>query len=272
MGQLELLQRKLDDLRFRGFGGSVIKMHRAIYQVNLGRSNLLLPLLLPLLFNLLLLCFLSNILDLWQVLFGFWLDKLAPAGFVHMQPVDLGPYMLYLPTPVLSAAMPDSATWWLTLAGSLLLLLATFLIPPRRFLPLTYVVRAALLIQASALAFFYWLPGEFPHDSASYIGDALVMSLFFIFMVPWILGLTYYIFDFPLAQKLALTALVLAYFIVAFPMQYMLHAYALHHLSLLFLPLFYLIFGPFLDIMMFVALYSWGMSWRWNTEIAAPNR
>jgi hypothetical protein len=268
VGQLELLQRKLDDLRFRGFGGTKIKMHRAIYQVTLGKGNLVLALLLPLIFSLLLLCFLSNILDLWQLLFEYWLSKLAPSGFVQMQPVDIGPYVLQLASPVLSAAMPDSTMWWITLAGCLLLLLVTFLIPPRRFLPITYVVRATLLIQATALAFFYWLPGHFPHDSASYISNALVMSLFFIFMVPWILGLTYYIFDFPLVQKAALTTLVLGYFIIAFPMQYILHAYALHHLSLLFLPLFYLVFGTFLDVMMFVALYSWGMSWRW--QISAP--
>lgn len=264
MGQLELLQRKLDDLRFRGFGGTTIKMHRAIYQVSLSKGNLLLALLLPLVFNLLLLCFLSNILDLWQLLFEYWLNKIAPTGFVQMQTIDVGPYMLHMASPVLSADLPDSTTWWITLAGCLVLLLVTFLIPPRRFLPLTYVVRAALLIQATALAFFYWLPGHFPHDSASYIGNALVMSLFFIFMVPWILGLTYYIFDFPLIQKTALTALILGYFIIAFPMQYILHAYVLHHLSLLFLPLCYLLFGTFLDIMMFVALYSWGMSWRWE--------
>ena len=53
-------------------------------------------------------------------------------------------------------------------------------------------------------------------------------------------------------------------------MQYILHAYALHHLTLLFLPLLYLVFGTFLDVMMFIALYSWGMSWRWQISRSAP--
>lgn len=264
MKQIERLQRKLEDLRFRGFGGTSIKMHRALYQIELKKSYLIGALALPLIFNLLMLCFLSNILGLWQLLFSYWLDKLALGDALTLQTVDLGRYMILLPTPTLSAMMPSDDYWWLTLFGSLFLLAITFLIPPQRFLPLTYVLRACLLIQATALAYFYFLPGQFPHDAAGYIANALVMSLFFIFLVPWILSLTYYIFDFPLIQKVALTLMMLGYFILALPMQYLLHAYALHYLSLLFMPLFYLVFGMFLDVMMFVALYSWGMSWRWN--------
>ena len=264
MKQIERLQRKLEDLRFRGFGGTSIKMHRAIYQIELKKSYLIGALALPLIFNLLMLCFLSNILGLWQLLFSFWLDKLALGNSLVLQTVDLGHYMFLLPTPTLSAAMPSSDCWWLTLCACLLLLAITFLIPPQRFLPLTYVLRACLLIQATALAYFYWLPGQFPHDAAGYVANALVMSLFFIFLVPWILSLTYYVFDFSLFQKAMLTLMMLSYFIVALPMQYLLHAYALHHMGLLFMPLFYLVFGMFLDIMMFVAFYSWGMSWRWR--------
>jgi hypothetical protein len=264
VNQLETFQRKIDDMRFRGFGGTAIKLHRAIYQIKLNKTNLILSLLLPLLFNFLLLCLLGPILALWRAIFDFWLDKLVPGSSTATQMVDLGHYLLPLTYPNLSAAEPSNTTWWVTLLVCALVLLATFLMPSKRFLPLNYIVRACLLIQATALAYFHWLPGHFPYDAASYLGDALAMSLFFVFMVPWILGLTYYIFSFPLRQKIALTVLALLYFVVAFPMQYLLHAYALHHLSLLFLPLFYLVFGVFLDVMMFVALYSWGMSWRWG--------
>lgn len=264
MKQIKRLQRKLDDLRFRGFGGTSIKMHRAIYQIELRKSALIGALALPLIFNILLLCFLSNILALWEVLFSFWLDKLGFRNALTLQLVDLGHYALLMPSLSLSAALPGNDAWALTLIGCVLLLILTFLIKPERFLPLTYVIRACLLIQVTALLYFYWLPGYFPHDAADYISNALVMSLFFIFLMPWILSLTYYIFDFSLLQKTTLTVLMLAYFIIALPMQYLLHGYALHHLSLLFMPLLYLVFGMFLDIMMFVALYSWGMSWRWG--------
>jgi hypothetical protein len=262
-------QRKMDDVRFSGFGGTAIRMHRAIVRVELRLANLLWALVLPLAFSALLLCLLSPMLDLWHGIFAFWVDKLAPGTGVPAQRIDLGNYWLTMHYPSFGAGDPSRAMWWGTLAGCVVTWLLTLLISPSRFLPLTYIIRACVLIQCTALAYFWFFPGHFPYDLASYLGNALMMALIFIFMAPWILGLTYHVFAFPLRQKVALTVLVLAYFIVAFPLQYLLHAYVLHHLSLLYLPLFYLVFGIFLDVMMFVALYSWGMSWRWG-ELARP--
>jgi hypothetical protein len=41
----------------------------------------------------------------------------------------------------------------------------------------------------------------------------------------------------------------------------MLQVYILHK-SILYMPLLYFAFGPFLDVLIFVSLYSWGMSWK----------
>ena len=68
-------------------------------------------------------------------------------------------------------------------------------------------------------------------------------------------------FQFFAAPQDGLTALMILYFMLALPMQYLMHGLIFHHFSLLFLPLLYLVFGIFIDVMMFVALYSWGMSW-----------
>jgi hypothetical protein len=127
-------------------------------------------------------------------------------------------------------------------------------------------VRACLLIQSTALVYFYFSPSTFPYDLTSYLANGLVMGLFFLFLIPWILGFTYYVFNFRIWQKIVLTFMVLVYFTLAFPMQYMFQGLVLSELSLLYLPLAYLIFGGFLDVMMFVAFYSWGMSWRWGEE------
>jgi len=259
--QLHALQRKIDDMRFRGFGGSAIQLHRSMYQIKLSRTNLLGSLALPAVFTVVLLCLLSPILALWRGLFEFWLPRISPQGSVALRQVDLGAYYLDLPFPLLPAGDPGDQLWWITLTGCVLAWLATFLVSRDRFLPLQYIVRACLLVQATALIFFHYLPGEFPYDSARYLGDALTMALIFLFMMPWGLGATYYMFGFSLWRKVSLTVCTVAYFAVAFPMQYLLHAYVLHHLTLLFLPLLYLVFGIFMDVMMFVALYSWGMSW-----------
>lgn len=266
MAPFDVLQRKINDMRFRGVRGSAIEQHRAIYQIRLSKRNLVMALLLPLLFNIVLLALLSPVLRLWHVLFEFWSAQLASGAKVLVHAVDLGHYMLALSSPDLGAAPPSTAMWWGTLIGCVLIVLATRFISPDRFLPVTYIIRACVLVQVTALIYFYCWPTQFPYDAAGYLSDALTMALLFLFMVPWILGLTYYIFSFSLLQNCALTTLILAYFVLAFPMQYMLHAYALHHLGLLYMPLFYLVFGVFLDVMMFVALYSWGMSWRWGSS------
>jgi len=262
VGPLNSIQRRIDDMRFRGFGGSAIRMHRSINQLSLSKANLLAALVLPLLFTVLTALLLSPILHLWRALFAFWQPRLAESGAVAIHEVDLGRYAMSLPYPSFPSAYPGQHAWWLTFAVCAVIFVATFFISPKRFLPLNYIIRACLLVQATALLYFHFLPGQFPYDADAYLVNALIMALIFLFLMPWGLGLTYYVFNFSLARKVGLTLLLLGYFVIAFPMQYLLHAYVLHQMSLLFMPLLYLVFGTFLDVMMFVALYSWGMSWK----------
>jgi hypothetical protein len=48
----------------------------------------------------------------------------------------------------------------------------------------------------------------------------------------------------------------------------MLHVYLLHG-SVLFMPVLYFVFGPFLDILVFIGFYSWGMSWKGRNLLEA---
>jgi len=36
--------------------------------------------------------------------------------------------------------------------------------------------------------------------------------------------------------------------------------------SVLYMPVMYFVFGPFMDILAFVGFYSWGMSWKSHEE------
>lgn len=261
MKPILLLQEKINDMRFRGFGGTAIQMHRAIKQVKLSKANIILAALLPLVFNLLLLCFLNAILGLWEWMFDYWLGKLAPGAMLATHVIDLGLYTVELKYPQLTATEPTLLTWVVTSFVTLIMFLLSFRFGTQHFLPFGYIVRGCALIQATALLYFLCLPGHFPHNAASALGDALRMAVYFLFLIPWLLGLTYYIFNFSLPHKMGLTALMILYFMLALPMQYLLHGLIFHHFSLLFLPLLYLVFGIFIDVMMFVALYAWGMSW-----------
>lgn len=262
MDMPENLERRIARARDRGIGGAPIRLHRSLYQIALNPGDILLAVLLPLVVNLLLLLYLDELLQLWGGIFEFWLTRLRPGSGITMGHIPIGSFLLHIPVPNLEAALPGMGIWWSTLSVCAAAFLGTFFISPQRFLPATYILRACLLIQFTALAYFLVLPASFPYDLHSWMTDALGMSLLFLFVAPWIIGLTYGTFDFPLLQKSALIALVLAYFIVALPMQYLLHALLLEWASVLFLPICYLVFGIFIDVMIFVALYAWGMSWR----------
>lgn len=257
------LQKRIEAIRSKGFGGRRIQLHRAIYHVALHKGNLLIALLLPLAFNLLLLLSIDVIVPFWFAVLKFWFAATELPSTMVAAPLDLVVATVWLPRIELYAGAPTQLQWWISAIGCVLLWLSTKLIAPARLLPLIYVIRAAVLIQITALVYFAFVPGAFPHGLGSYLFSGLAMGLLLMFLVPWILGVTYYIFNFPLHQKLVLTVLVLAYFALALPFQFALHTVLLWHWSLLFLPLFYLLFGSFLDVMMFIAFYAWGMSWQW---------
>lgn len=259
------LQTRIEAIRSKGFGGRRIQLHRAIYHVSLHKGNLLIAVLLPLVFNLLLLLSIDAIVPFWFAVLKFWFAATDFPGGLVAAPFDLVVATVWLPRIELYAGAPTQLQWWISAIGCVLLWLSTKLIPPIRLLPLIYAIRAAVLIQITALVYFALVPASFPHGLGSYLFSGLAMGLILMFLVPWIFGFTYYVFNFPLHQKLALTALVLLYFALALPFQFALHTVLLWHLSLLFLPLFYLLFGSFLDVMMFIAFYAWGMSWNWPT-------
>jgi len=128
-------------------------------------------------------------------------------------------------------------------------------------LPWIYLLRFLALIHATALVYFAFAAARFPHDLSSYTVGMLYFGTILVGLVPPILGFTYYLFDFSFLQKLGLTLLTIAYLALFLPLQYMLHVYVLHK-SILFMPLLYFAFGPFVDVLIFVSLYSWGMSWK----------
>ena len=82
-----------------------------------------------------------------------------------------------------------------------------------------------------------------------------------IAVTPILLGLTHFIFDFRIRQKLLLACVVVGFLAVFVPLKYILQAWIMHHLSMLFMPVMYLICGIPLDVFLFIALYAWGMSW-----------
>jgi hypothetical protein len=251
----------VDRLSRANLSGKVIPQHRALRRFEFPAWRWLSVLLIPIAFNVALWWLRAPVAALWGQIVDFWLPLLALPG--HCLTLDVSWRAASLPVPAiaLSAAPPAPYGWWFGLALSVLVWPLTKVLP-QRLTPLTYVLRWCSLVQFTAQIYFWFWPTSFPHAIADITHVEFGAGFALMFIAPWVHALTYNIFGFGWPRKIALTALSLLYIGLATPLLMTVHAWLIHHLSLLVAPLLYLIFGLLLLIAGLVGLYSWAMSWR----------
>lgn len=257
------LTERLQRYRYTGARGTPITMHRALRRIRLSRSALASILLLPLLFDMALWYYAEALTTFWAQTFQFWIDQLQLAGRVLYTDTGLFGQSLYVPYPDLPAALPSQeAVMTNLIACVLLLLLADFI--PARFMPAVYLLRAALVIQASSSIYFILHPYQPPYEMGDYLSALLAVGIYLMFLCAPLLATIYYIFDLPFWRKAVATALTLTYFAVALPFQYLLHAIIISSGSMLFMPVLYILLGALLNTFMFVCCYALAMTWGKN--------
>lgn len=207
--------------------------------------------------------------QLWITLFRFWHDALELPGRVVSEAHEVLLIRMELPVVELTAGVPDTTTLVATAAVTGALFIASLCLPGR-WLPFCYILRALLFIQATALVYFGVAGEAFPYSLSDYIHAMLVDGLALISLVPVIFLLTYYTFDFSGYQKVALTLLTMGHLVVFIPLQLMLQLYLLWHLSSLFMPLMFLVFGVPLQILLLITFYGWGMTWHRREPEVTP--
>jgi hypothetical protein len=235
-------------------------MHRALAAFVLEPLDIVLSVLLVILFSILWLACVPFVCRVWQHIFETGSKLLALNLPVGLSEQDFPPFLHFvIPFPRVEDVAPDFQTWWLTTAVVLALFGASFLVP-KKLLPVTYLLRGILLVQTSALIYFALAPDRFPHTPVSYMAGLARYGIALISFVPIVFGLTYYIFDFGLLRKSALTALTMTHLSLFLPLQMILQAVVLQK-TVLFMPALYIVFGMPVDVLVIVAFYSWGMSW-----------
>ena len=246
---------------YAGQATTFIHQHRGIAKLPARQRRLLWAVALGLVVTAGWLLLLRPVGLLWGHLLAAVQAALVPEGTVMMiwQPL-WGEMALAVPYLSLPAGPPSTLLWWGTLIGTVLGLIASWALP-ERWVPLRYFLRALVFIQATALLFFVVRPEEFPYTLDDYLHGLTLASLLVVSLVPMVLAFTYYILDFSLRQKLALTACILGYMVLLVPLQYLVHSVLIHHASYLFMPMLYLVGGVPLNVLAFIALYGWGMSW-----------
>ncbi|MES2207876.1 MAG: hypothetical protein V4525_13915 [Pseudomonadota bacterium] len=258
---MKLLNTSLD-YRSKGSRGEHINMHRSIRSLEFPNSRWLEVLLLPLFFNLLFILSLPFLIELWDYFFKFWIIKTElPASITKLIAFDIGKLQIIIPSVHLSGAIPSGTTWLLHLAATISLLLVSLWLPDR-FIPICYLLRAVVFVHASALIYFVISPGTFSFDQETYVRDVFISMILFMLIIPWLLALTYYVFPFQVLHKIGFTFLILIYFSILTPIQSLMHVVLIYKFSTLILPIFYIFFGIFLDIMLLMALYSLAMSFK----------
>jgi hypothetical protein len=257
--------RLADSIRLRGSRGGVISTHRALAKFVLEPLDLVVSVMLVLLFSVVWLVSLGWVCRFWRYVFAVGTNLLALHVEIGLSQHHLTSYIHFaIPYPRMEDTAPSPTMWWTTTVVVLVLFGASFLLP-RKHVPLIYFLRAVLCVQASALIYFGWATGSFPHTADSYIEGLVSYGLTLMSFIPIVFGLTYYIFDFGLIRKTLLTFLTMIHMCLFVPLQVLLQAIILHQ-SILFMPVLYIVFGLPVDVLMVIAFYSWGMSWQAKSE------
>jgi hypothetical protein len=132
---------------------------------------------------------------------------------------------------------------------------------PSRMLPIAYVLRVHAIVIAVSLLYFVLMPNSFTYSLSDHICMLLVMFLLLALLIPWIFALTYSVLGVTLANKALLTFLGVFFLLLFAPLHAFSHALVLHHGSLLYQPVLFLLMGVFPPLMAMVAFYSWAMTW-----------
>lgn len=263
-GNKPLRPGSADPTRFRGYRGGVIPMHRALTHFRLGPMNLLAAISLFVFFSSVWLFFLDGLCRFWKQVLAAGIRLLPLQAELGLSPHRLTPLIRFeIPYLRMEPVQPSPQTWGVACAATLLLFAATFFLS-KKWIPVVYLLRGVLLIQASALLYFALLPARFPHTPDSYLEGLITSATALISGVPLLFGLVYYIFDFGLLRKALLTSITMAYLALFLPFQILLQALVLQK-TVLFMPLLYIVFGMPLDILLIIAFYSWGMTWEFRS-------
>jgi hypothetical protein len=250
-----------DRLSRANLSGKTIPQHRALRHFEFPKRRWLSVLLIPLGFNIVLWLLRHPVAELWRAIVAFWMGALGLPGSVQSTDVVWRALALPVPSISLAASPPSNTAWWIGLALAILIWPITKFFP-ERWTPLKYVLRWGSLIQFTAQIYFFFWRNGFPHGIVDITHVEFGAGFALMFIAPWVHALTYHIFAFGFPRKIALSALSLLYVIVATPLLISVHAWFIHHWSLLTMPLLYLLFGLLLLIAGLVGLYSWAMSWQ----------
>ncbi|MGE5491330.1 MAG: hypothetical protein ACM31P_08630 [Actinomycetota bacterium] len=192
---------------------------------------------------------------------AFWREHLGLAWEIRHVPypvpllgsMDL--LQLEVPRPP-----PTPADWLANLILMTGAFAASLRLPPQG-LPLAYLLRLVVGLHGVSLAYFAVAAEHFPYGIGDHTGSLYRFTMVLVALLPAMLAGTFYVIEPSWPRRLAATLLMVGYFALTLPFKLLAHAAIIDLLSPLAMPVLYLVFGPPLDILLLVALYSWAITW-----------
>lgn len=252
----------ITQLRYRSHSGRAIRQHRALRRFHISRANLVEILILPLLLSAAGVLAIGEITSFWNASLALLVDRLGfDTAFDNVVREVAGWRVYELAVPRLAGYPPTAGAAAQIAVITAALMLGTYLFM-RQQLPVAYFAWAVGSVIGITLLYLRLRPGQFPHTITSHLRSELELAVAFLFAVPWLLAVSYYVFDFGLLRKLACTVLIVGYIALYTPLQYTLHLLILHYGSVAFMPALFVFGGVLVDVLIFIALYAWAMSWK----------
>jgi hypothetical protein len=221
--------------------------------------KVILAFLIPPIFNWITLFFLDEITQFWSFVLQFFLNKFSFDATIQYTQYYIFNTFFSIPHISMPADFPDGITWWYALFFTSMLFWVTFLIS-EKYTPIIYFLRTIVVVICCSLIFSLVYANGFPYTISQYTKSGFLQIISILFGLPWIYALTYYLFSYQYIDKIIVTSLVILYFILLAPFQYLLNACLIHIYSLILMPILYIYSGLLLNIFSAVAFFAYGLS------------
>jgi hypothetical protein len=185
---------------------------------------------------------------------NFLADLGYQANVIHWE-------MLYRHIPVLDlpTVLPSPGMCLTVIVGSVILVIAGFVIPKFPRLLAVYITFLSIINICSAV-FFLWVPEQFPYTvgvfSMLYIGTEVGLWI----LIPMVLAIALYSMPESLGFKLLFILFNLIYSIFFGTIRFAAFLFLLEDYSVIFMAIYYFAFGPLFDFVYLVGFYSLFMS------------
>jgi len=122
--------------------------------------------------------------------------------------------------------------------------------------PVMFCINLTALVHLTASLFFYFWPDHFPYETGYYSQLYMVQEISIWFFMPIIIGLATLPLPASFPAKVITMVLTYIYSVLFGMLRYIVFLFLLSKFSLLYMPMFFFVFGPLVDFVYIVAIYS----------------